>query len=148
VDNSGFLFSKTKLINLANCTEKDGVAQIPEDDYMPVDLTASIGDTKLSLRFSPAPDKIIANPYSIRIRDNDSPSLRLPAFKDVTFTWTNPEKDFNAGEPVSISAALGDAATGLSIAGIAKKDGQDNPPDVTILDSQGKVVAEGKMPFG
>ncbi len=148
VDNSGFLLSKTKLINLANCKKQDDLAQIPEDDYMPVNLTASIGDTKLSLRFSPAPEKTDINPYPLRIRDNDSPSLRLPTFKDVTFTWTNPEKNFKAGEPVNISAALGDTTTGLAIAGIATKDGQDNPPNVTILDSQGKVITQGKMPFG
>ncbi len=148
VDNSGFLLSKTKLINLANCKKQDGLAQIPEDDYMPVNLMASIGDTKLGFRFSPPPDKTDVDPYRLRIRDNDNPSLKLPAFKDVTFTWANPEKEFEAGSPVDISAALGDAATGLSIAGIANKDGQDNPPNVTILDSQGKEITQGKIPFG
>ena len=51
VDDSGFLLSKTKLINLANCRKQDGVAQIPKDDYMPLNLVANMGETKLSLRF-------------------------------------------------------------------------------------------------
>jgi hypothetical protein len=148
VDESGFLLSKTKLINLANCTKKDGIAQIPEDDYMPVNIMANLGDTKLSVRFTPGPDKSIVNPYSVHIRNTDGPSLKLPAFKDVTFTWANPEKTFEAGDQVKISAALADAATGLAIAGIADKDGQDRPPNVAILDSQGEIVTQGNMPFG
>ncbi|MCF7975319.1 MAG: hypothetical protein K9N55_16000 [Phycisphaerae bacterium] len=145
--HSGLLLSRTNLVNLASSKKKDGISQIPEGDYMPASLMATVGDTSLILSFKSTPDKTDLDPYCVRIRDNDSPSLTMPAFKDVAFTWPNPNKTFHPGDQVTISASLCDKTTGLAVAGITK-DGQAMPPTAAILGPDGKVVAEGQMPFG
>lgn len=147
ITETGYLLSQTRLIDLARCPKKNGVPEIPAGDYLPVAFSAQVGDTTVVLQFKPDSKNPVTNPYSIKIQKDNAASFTLPATKDVVFTWSNSTKQFKAGDQMQFTAALCDSDTGLAVSGITK-NAESVDPTVTILDHNGKIVTQGKMPFG
>lgn len=128
---------------------------IPVGDYEPLTLSATLGTLAVD---------VSANRYSENGTIKNSIARGISIRSDTPCAWTfsnrptiifvSPDKDqrIKAGTQAYINAGLVDMERDVMIRGLTRieQDGRrvPIPPNVTITRSDGKIVAEGVMPFG
>ncbi len=132
--------------------------RVPAGDYL-ANLYVDYGDVRAVLS---------SQGYDLQIRDGKPLALRFSEKPTVMFTTPAAGKVFRPGDKVDLKAMLREPTYGMLLRGvydttkttqqrtIRNSDGtsRDIPvyetlePSVSIADSSGKQMAEGKMPFG
>jgi hypothetical protein len=164
----GYLVSADALVDLGDCAEKDGGRLVPVGDWRPVQLAVETKDVRygISADIAPPGQEVIGPAiYGIKISKDKAFALGVGGEAEVQFKTPTKGQKIAPGETMQASAMMYDAAMGVMLSSLEDKsrpkgdevtmpDGTKMQqyasidPDVKILDSAGKTVAEGKMPFG
>lgn len=146
--------------------------QIPTGDYTIDYLSVHYGPLRISLSVNYHSDGIPRDPkrenkFAIAIRKDQPFTLDFSNAPDVMFASPAKDQTFAPGDDISVKAVLIDPKLGVMIRnlddtrekvkketdlGDGKKESYERQksldPVVTIVDSAGKTVSEGPMPFG
>jgi hypothetical protein len=146
--------------------------QIPAGDYTIDYLTVQYGPLRISLSQNYHSDGVVRDSkretkFAISVRKDRPFALDFSNAPDVMFASPAKDQTFAPGDNISVKAVLIDPQLGVMIRNLddtrekVKKetdlgDGKTESyereksldPVVTIVDSEGKTVSEGPMPFG
>jgi hypothetical protein len=146
--------------------------RLPVGDYMPSYLHIEFGRLQISLSdnyHSDGRPRDMGRPrlYAIQLRKDKPFVFDFSNKPEVMFASPAREQTFKPGDEVRVAAVLTDPGLGIMIRGLndtsrkqketykfgdGKEQSYDRPlaldPTVTITNSSGKRVAEGKLPFG
>lgn len=146
--------------------------RLPVGDYFASSLTVQYGRLRFNSRVltDPAPpsgDRPKGPEFGLKIRKDEPFVLEFSGKPAVKFMTPTQEQSFQPGQQVMIRAMLTEPFQGIMVTGLydtTQKKGEAKyriggkelivpqfarlDPDIVIRDSQGKQVAEGKMPFG
>jgi len=156
-----------------NWPEKTRRAELPVGDYLPAIMSIYYGRLRLSVSNNYHQEggyrsgKSMARVYGIKIRKDKPFVLDFSNKPKVLFVRPTKEQRVRRGDEVRVEAVLIDPVLDVMIRGLddtsrkTKKtyksaDGKTHTyernlsldPKVTVSNSRGKQVAEGKMPFG
>ena len=133
---------------------------LPVGDYMLPAFMAQHGRLRFAGRMAniaPPVGQRIGEPQSfpIQIRKDKPFVLEFSGKPDVKFLDPAKDRTFKPGQTVRIAAMLNEPWQGVQITGLWDTTKSKGPsggarldPNIAIRDSTGKVVTEGKMPFG
>ncbi|UCE48362.1 MAG: hypothetical protein JSW47_22545, partial [Phycisphaerales bacterium] len=164
----GYLIGENAMLDISKCRTDDGKLRIPVGDYRPFRLALRIGDLRVGfgLTMPSAGEAPVGPPkFPIKIRENQPCVMNLGSDPEIVFRSPAAGQRFKVGSEIKVEAVVNDPAVGASLSalddttrktGAAMKmpDGteyqrfQSIDPMVTITNSAGERVAQGKMPFG
>lgn len=134
---------------------------LPVGDYMLPAFTAQHGRLRFAGRMAaniapPVGQRIAATPtYPIQIRKDKPFVLEFSGKPDVKFMDPAKDRSFKPGDNIRVAAMLTEPWQGIQITGLWDTTRKQGPagyakldPMIAIRDSAGRVVVEGKMPFG
>ena len=134
---------------------------LPVGDYMLPAFMAQYGRLRFAGRAAanivpPIGQRIAASPpYPIQIRKDKPFVLEFSGKPDVKFLDPAKDRSFKPGDNIRVAAMLTEPWQGIQITGLWDTTRKQGPagyvrldPSIAIRDSAGKVVVEGKMPFG
>ena len=128
--------------------------QVPVGDYAPYSLSVHYDALFIQIGYNFHSDGDLYNlrerprMFPIQIRKDKPFVLDLANKPEIYFA--RPEKDavYKPGEEVRVVAVLIDPVLDFMLRGLNSEKYKTLDPVVTIIDSSGKTVAEGSMPFG
>lgn len=162
------LRSDQAIIDINDCTAEAGGVRVPVGEYrMDRYLVLRVGALRLMLlsyELPPELDKPHRPPvFFIKIDPTRPCTLDQGSKPQIVFEKPLPTDRITAGQEVTVAARIHDLVRDLVVFNLEDtqcKETIQNPgtrpyernvvldPQVTITDSAGKVVAQGKMPFG
>jgi hypothetical protein len=162
------LQSDQAIIDVNDCTAEAGGIRVPAGAYRPYRLLAlRVGPLRLFVRpyeLPPEQDKPHRPPvFFIKIAPDRPCFLDQGDKPQIVFERPLPADRITAGQEVTISARIHDPARDLLVVGLEDTQHKETilrppspsyqryvplEPQIVITDSSGKVVAQGKMPFG
>ncbi|MGA2797750.1 MAG: hypothetical protein ABSE63_09240 [Thermoguttaceae bacterium] len=155
-----------KMSHYYDFLEKVGECEAPEDDYFPEKMQFRYGRLAFWLTNNYHTDGVSHGAkkpvYAIKIRKDRPFVLDFSNRPEVMFVSPAKDRTFKRGDEVEVKAVLTDPVLGAMIRGLddtsrkmSRKIGETTieqnlslEPTVTIADSSGKIIAEGKMHFG
>ncbi|MCP4711139.1 MAG: hypothetical protein GY869_21170, partial [Planctomycetes bacterium] len=158
----GELISRRSLIDLKDCPIDDGKIKIPVGDYRTMSFSI-ISDT-LGTNFIEA-DRTADASLNINITTDKPYIFDFADNLKIVFDSPDNMAQLNPGDTLDVSAMMNIPDLNLQMMGLDDRtketktgntfaDGTEYityasiDPDVKITNASGKVVAEGKMPFG
>jgi hypothetical protein len=141
----------------------------PQGRDMPRRYCLPVGDYKLPfftarhgrLRFTGRMTEVVAPPsgeapsFPVEIRKDKPFVMQFSGKPEVKFMAPPKERTFKPGDSIHIAAMLNEPYDGIQVTGlwdVSEKDGKPQEsrldPQIAIRNAAGKIVSEGKMPFG
>jgi len=166
----GFLSNKQDLISLKDCKVEGDNLKVPTGEYNLMMLR--LASNNLSANFyqtsmmrGPEPGTKTSEPtFNIKIAEGEPYVLDMNESLSVVFDSPDKKAQLKPGEQLMVSAMLHLPAQKLMLLGVEDRSIEKErfkiagnkdyivyasiDPQVKITDSSGKVVAQGKMPFG
>ena len=164
----GYLVSEDVMIDIGDCPSIDGKLKVPVGEYRPLHLGLRLDDLRVRLVMK-MPQTVEAQTKSpkfvIKISEDKPCEINLAGKPDIVFQTPAANERLKVGSEIKVKAAVHDRTMDSSLVALedsTQKIGQSIKlsngteyqryrsinPTIKIVNSSGKCVAEGKMPFG
>ncbi|MBI9019431.1 MAG: hypothetical protein JEZ07_19455 [Phycisphaerae bacterium] len=144
VSNAMLLSDQSRIIDASEFTKDGKPLMVPAGNYAIVNASVAVGEvtTRLSMLSS---EKML---YPIKATKGKAFAIDFK--KPIGGKVTSPAEDnisISQNGSVNISASFFDDKQGFALGAVSVK-GKTLEPAVKVYDASGKVIAQGKMPFG